>query len=78
MSVSECIQADETTRRLTTIPGVGPIIAATVHAVVPDANAFKTGRDFAAWTGLTARAHSGGGKERVVRFQSAISNAERC
>ena len=59
------IQADDVARRLTTIPGVGPIIAATVRAVVHDAGGFKSGRDLAAWLGLTPRAHSSGGKERL-------------
>jgi transposase len=36
-----------------------------VRAVVRDAHGFKTGRNFAAWTGLTPRAHSSGGKERL-------------
>ena len=44
---------------------MGPIIAATVLAVVHDAHSFKTGRDFAAWTRLTPRAQSSGGKERL-------------
>jgi transposase len=60
-----CVKEDETARRLTTIPGVGPIIAATVRAAVHDAHGFRTGRDFAAWTGLVPRAHSSGGKERL-------------
>jgi len=60
-----CVKEDETARRLTTIPGVGPIIAATVRAAVHDAHGFRTGRDFAAWTGLAPRAHSSGGKERL-------------
>ncbi|WP_264583517.1 IS110 family transposase [Rhodoblastus acidophilus] len=59
------VQEDEVARRLMTVPGVGPIIAATVRAVVHDAGGFKTGRDFAAWLGLTPRAHSSGGKERL-------------
>jgi transposase len=59
------VKGDEVARRLTTIPGVGPLIAATVRAVVQDAGSFPTGRDFAAWTGLTPRAHSSGGKERI-------------
>jgi transposase len=59
------VQEDESARRLTTIPGVGPIIAATVRAVAHDAHGFKSGRDFAAWIGLTPRAHSSGGKERL-------------
>jgi transposase len=59
------VQADDVTRRLMTIPGVGPIIAATLRAVVHDAGGFKTGRDLAAWLGLTPRAHSSGGTERL-------------
>jgi transposase len=59
------VQADDVARRLMTIPGVGPIIAATVRAVIHDAGGFKTGRDLAAWLGLTPRAHSSGGKERL-------------
>jgi transposase len=59
------VKDDEDARRLTSIPGVGPIIAATVRAAVPDPRGFRTGRDFAAWIGLTPRAHSSGGKERI-------------
>lgn len=59
------VKVDETARRLTTIPGVGPIIAATVRAAIQDPTAFPTGRDLAAWIGLTPRANSSGGKERL-------------
>jgi transposase len=59
------VKGDEDARRLTSIPGVGPIIAATVRATVQDPRGFRTGRDFAAWIGLTPRAHSSGGKERI-------------
>ena len=59
------VKGDEETRRLTSVPGVGPIIAATVKAVVQDAAGFRTGRDFASWIGLTPRSHSNGGKERL-------------
>jgi transposase len=44
------------------IPGVGEIIASAVTASVPDPNVFKSGRDFAAWLGLTPRQSSSGGK----------------
>jgi transposase len=59
------VKGDDDARRLTSIPGVGPIIAATVRATVQDPRGFRTGRDFAAWIGLTPRAHSSGGKERI-------------
>jgi len=68
------VKDDEAARRLTSIPGVGPIIAATVRAAVPDPRGFRTGRDFAAWIGLTPRAHSSGGKERL----GSISKRGNC
>lgn len=42
------VKVDETARRLTTIPGVAPIITATVRATIQDPGAFRTGRDLAA------------------------------
>lgn len=62
------VKADDAARRLTTIPGVGPIIAATVRASVPDPAGFRTGRDLAAWIGITPRANSSGGKERLGKI----------
>ena len=59
------VKGDETTRRLTSIPGVGPLIAATVRAAVHDPHGFRSGRDFAAWLGLTPRLLSSGGKEKL-------------
>ena len=66
---------DESMRRLTTIPGVGAITAATIKALVPDPGGFKSGRHFAAWVGLTPRPHSSGGKERLGRI-SKMGNPE--
>ena len=58
---------DETSRRLTTIPGIGPIIATAIAALAPPASTFKRGRDFAALLGLTPLQHSTGGKQRLGR-----------
>jgi transposase len=59
---------DDASRRLMTIPGIGPIIASAISATVPDASLFRSGRQFAAWLGLTPRANSSGGKERLGRI----------
>jgi len=59
--------ANDTARRLTTIPGVGPITAAAITTFAPPMETFSKGRDFAAWVGLTPRQHSSGGKERLGR-----------
>ena len=47
------------------IPGVGPVLASAIVAVVPDPRAFKSGRNLAAWIGLVPRQNSSGGKERL-------------
>jgi transposase len=59
------VRCDEEMRRLTTIPGVGPISAASIKALVPDPKGFVSGRHFAAWLGLTPKPCSSGGKERL-------------
>jgi len=56
----------EASCRLATIPGIGPITASALAAAVPDASLFKSGRQFAAWLGLTPRPHSTGGKQRQL------------
>jgi transposase len=53
-------------KRLLEIPGIGPITATALISAVGDAKQFKTGRDMAAWLGLTPRQHSSGGKERLL------------
>ena len=58
-------RANAASRRLATMPGVGPIIASALAASVPDATAFRSGRDLAAWIGLVPRQNGSGGKERL-------------
>jgi transposase len=57
--------ADEQTRRVQTIPGMGPITASAIVASVGSAREFRNGRQFAAWLGLTPRQSSSGGKTRL-------------
>jgi transposase len=55
----------ETTRRLRTMPGVGPILALAVETFAPPMDGFRRGRDFAAWLGLVPLQKSSGGKQRL-------------
>jgi len=55
------VKADEAARRPTSIPGVGPLIAATVRATVQDPAVFRTGGDLCAWIMITPRSRSSGG-----------------
>jgi transposase len=57
---------DEAARRLTAIPGIGPVIATAMVATVVDAQMFPSGRSFAGWLGLTPRQHATGGRERPL------------
>jgi transposase len=59
---------DDTCKRLSTIPGTGPVASTTVVALVGDASRFDTGRDFSAWVGLVPRQHSNAGKQRLGRI----------
>ena len=64
-------------KRLETVPGIGPIGAAALCALVPDPKLFKNGRHFAAWTGLTPRLEGTGGKTRLGRISKAGDGALR-
>ena len=47
---------------LQTIPGIGPVGAATLLSAVGDAHYFKNGRQMAAWIGLAPKQHASGEK----------------
>lgn len=53
-------------QRLSTIPGVGPIIATAILGAVGDASEFKNGRHFSAWLGLVPKHAGTGGKDRIL------------
>lgn len=57
-------KADECSQRLVKIPGVGPIGAALLKMKTPAPELFKSGRQYAAWIGLTPKDHSTAGKAR--------------
>lgn len=55
-------RADAASRRLASVPGIGPLAASAFTATVGDARVFQSGRSFAAWLGLTPRLVGTGGK----------------
>jgi len=61
-------RSDPASRRLGTIPGIGPIIASAIAATMLDPLHFRSGREFAAWLGLVPKQNSSGGKERLGRI----------
>jgi transposase len=58
-------RADECSRRLAKIPSVGPIGAVLLKMKTPDPQLFRSGRQFAAWIGLTPKDHSTAGKVKL-------------
>jgi transposase len=62
------LRGNDLARRLMTIPGIGPVSATALAASVTDPHQFRSGRQFAAWLGLTPLQKSSGGKERLGRI----------
>jgi transposase len=62
---------DQTSQCLATIPGIGPIGGVSFALKVADAKAFRSGRHFAAWIGITPREGSTAGKHRLGRISRA-------
>ena len=58
-------RASELSRRLASIPGLGPITSSALAARVLQPQRFARGRDFAAWLGLVPRQSASGGKIRL-------------
>jgi transposase len=57
-------RSSEVSQRLAAIPSVGPIGALAMAAKIGDANRFRSGRDFAAFIGLTPKDHTTAGRKR--------------
>ena len=70
-------KADECSRRLAKIPGVGPIGAVLLMMKTPAPEMFRSGRQFAAWIGLTPKDHSTAGKVRLGVITRAGDEALR-
>jgi transposase len=65
-------RTDDVARRLATIPGIGPVGATALAAAVTDPGQFRSGRQFAAWLGLTPLQNSSGGKEKLRAAGRAV------
>ena len=72
------VKENEEARRLTTIPGVGPIVASALVAAVGRAESFDRGRDLAAWLGLVPRQFTTGGKPKLLGISLASAATNTC
>jgi transposase len=69
--VSVMAAADERSRRLMELPGVGATTASALVASIGNGHDFANGRQLAAWLGLVPGQYSSGGKTRLGRITKA-------
>jgi len=68
----------EVSKRLETIPGIGPITASALVASAGDPSNFKNARQFAAWLGLVPHQNSSGGKTQLLGISKRGNVYLRC
>jgi len=61
-------EEDPGCQRLTTVPGIGPIISSATVAAIGMGDIFRKGRDFGAWLGLVPKQMSTGGRPVLGRI----------
>jgi transposase len=64
------LRGNDLAKRLATIPGIGYITASALAASVTDPHRFTSARQFAASLGLTPKADSSAGKDRMGRIST--------
>src|SRR3546814_1038903 len=70
MLVDIC-RRDDRCKRLTTLPGVGPIVATSLIAAIDDGRHFASGRALSAWIGLVPRQYTRS-EEHTSELQSLM------
>jgi transposase len=65
LEVEQIASSDAACTRLRQIPGIGPLIATAIVAVIGNGAAFRKGREFAAWMGLVPKQYSTGGRAKL-------------
>ena len=63
---------DEASKQLRSIPGIGLVGATAIAATITDPEAFRSGRDLAAWIGLVPRQDSTGGRQVAARRMRGV------
>lgn len=64
--IKERARTDPAMKRLSEIPGIGPMISNALVAAIGDGRTFAKGRDLSAWLGLVPRQVSMGGKAKLI------------
>ena len=69
--IAQAARGDARSKRLITLPGIGPNTASAMLVTLGGGHDFKNGRQVAAWIGLTPGEYSSGGKARLGRITKA-------
>lgn len=72
--IETLVRSNDACKRLLDIEGVGPISAVLLFATLGSGQAFKTGREFSAYLGLTPKQYSSGGKTNLVGISRYVAN----
>ena len=72
--IKQLVKSNDGCRRLTALEGVGPIGAVLLVATLGSGDAFKNGREFSAYLGLTPKQYSSGGKTNVIGIARHVAN----
>ena len=75
--VAEAVKDDERVQRLTTVPSVGPVTAATFIAIVDDVGRFVSSHKLQSYVGLVPREYSSGEKQQRGHITKAGNNRLR-
>jgi transposase len=75
--LAEIVRDDEVVRRLTTVPGVGPVTATTYAATLDGAARFQDAKQVRSYLGLVPREHSSGEKQHRGRISKAGNSRAR-
>jgi transposase len=65
-SLEKLAKEDEYCKRISTLPGVGPITATAMIAKIGNGSEFKKGRELSAYLGLVPKQHSSGDKQMLL------------
>lgn len=64
--LAEMVKQNQQMLAVQAIPGIGPLSATALVATAPDITLFRSGRQFAAWLGLTPRQVGTGGRTQQL------------
>jgi transposase len=72
--IAQLVKQNEACTRLSQLEGIGPIGSILLFATLGTGEAFKSGREYSAYLGLTPKQYSSGGKTNIVGISKHIAN----